>query len=78
MRKQFLSGLLCLFFIPAYTQQVYFPDAEWQTKKPEELKMNKKLLDSAVILALKSENKVERDLRIANMKAYARDRKSVV
>lgn len=31
--------------------------------------MNKQLLDSAINLALRSENKVEPDLRIANMKA---------
>ncbi len=33
--------------------------------------MNKPLLDSAIAIALKSENKVDKDLRIANMKAYA-------
>ena len=75
MRKNFFVSLLSLFFlfIAAHAQQVYFPDAEWQTKKPEDLKMNKKLLDSAVALALKSENKAERDLRIANMKSYANE-----
>ena len=75
MRKNFFVSLLSLFFlfIAAHAQQVYFPDAEWQTKKPEDLKMNKKLLDSAVTLALKSENKAERDLRIANMKSYANE-----
>ncbi len=71
MRTKFFIGLLCLFFVNANAQQTYFPGAEWQTKKPEDLKMNKFFLDSAVALALKSENKVERDLRIANMKAYA-------
>lgn len=32
--------------------------------------MNKQLLDSAINLALRSENKVEPDLCIANMKAH--------
>ncbi|MBC7866811.1 MAG: serine hydrolase [Gloeobacteraceae cyanobacterium ES-bin-316] len=54
-------------------QQNYFPAAEWKIKKPEELNMKKALLDSAVMLALKSENKVERDLRIANIKSYSRE-----
>ena len=68
--------LFILFIIQATTmraQQPYFPDSDWQTKKPEELKMNKKTLDSAVAFALNSENKVEKDLRIANLKAFSRE-----
>jgi hypothetical protein len=52
-------------------QQIYFPDSEWQIKKPEELKMNKTLLDSAVNIAINNENNIDRDLRIANMKEYS-------
>ncbi len=73
MKKYLLSALLVLSCIHISAQQVYYPGAEWQTKKPEELKMNKTLLDSAVALALRSENKVDRDLRIANMKSYANE-----
>lgn len=75
MRKLFNGFFLflSLFTISVQAQQPYFPDASWQVKKPEELKMNKALLDSAVVTALKSENKVERDLRIANMKSYSRE-----
>jgi hypothetical protein len=73
MKKSFVLILCWLFFTDAVTQSVYFPDTDWQTKKPEELKMNKGWLDSAVNFALKSENKVERDLRIANMKSYSRE-----
>jgi CubicO group peptidase (beta-lactamase class C family) len=67
---------ITLFFISlcafaAYAQQPYFPEAEWQVKKPEELKMNKQILDSAIALALRSENKVDRDLRIANIRSYS-------
>lgn len=68
--------LFILFIIQATAmraQQPYFPDSDWQTKKPEELKMNKKTLDSAVAFALNSENKVEKDLRIANLKAFSRE-----
>ena len=53
----FLILSLCTTCVQA--QQPYFPDAVWLVKKPEELKMNKALLDSAVATALKSENKVE-------------------
>lgn len=73
MKKHFGVILLCLFISFAQAQQIYYPDANWQTKKPEELKLNKSLIDSAIQLALKSENRVEKDLRIANMKSYARE-----
>ena len=42
-------------------------------KKPEELKMNKAFVGSAVATTLKSDNIVERDLRIANIKSYANE-----
>jgi CubicO group peptidase (beta-lactamase class C family) len=71
MRRTLLTALLCLFLLSLQAQSLYYPDTTWQVKNPVELKMNQQLLDSAVSLALKSENKAERDLRIANMKAYA-------
>jgi len=37
------------------------------------MKMNSKLLDSALHIALRSENPVDRDLRIANMKSYSNE-----
>lgn len=68
----FLSLLLLFFSSNAQTK--YFPDANiWMVKTPSELKMNKTLLDSAVKFAVQNENKVERDLRIANLKAYSRE-----
>ena len=73
MRKKIFLLFVSLYAITVHAQQLYFPDADWQVKKPEELKMNKKWLDSAVTVALNNENKVERDLRIANMKSYARE-----
>jgi CubicO group peptidase (beta-lactamase class C family) len=54
-------------------QQPYYPDAIWQTKNPSELKLNKNVLDSAVSFAMNNDNKVERDLRIALLKSYARE-----
>lgn len=70
-----LSTLIILFVFQGniFSQQLYFPAQEWQVKTPEELKMKKALVDSAVNLAVASENKVERDLRIANLKAYSRE-----
>ena len=73
MKKILISVLLVLACINISAQQVYYPGETWQTKKPAELQMNKNFLDSAVALALRSENKVDRDLRIANMKSYANE-----
>ncbi|NCU04848.1 MAG: serine hydrolase [Chitinophagaceae bacterium] len=73
MIKKLLLFVLSVYAFTLHAQQNYFPDADWQIKKPEELKMNKAWLDSAVSFAMKNENKVERDLRIANMKSYSRE-----
>jgi CubicO group peptidase (beta-lactamase class C family) len=73
MKIKLLLFFFCFQILTANAQQPYFPDADWQIKKPEELKMNKKWIDSAITFALNNENKVERDLRIANMKAYSRE-----
>jgi CubicO group peptidase (beta-lactamase class C family) len=76
MKLKSLTTFICLFslYIVANAQQsVYFPDAEWQVKSATEMKMNKALLDSAINFALTNENKVDKDLRIANLKAYANE-----
>jgi len=57
----------------SYTQQPYFPDSTWQTKKPAELKMNAALIDSAISFAIHNETKTDHDLRLANLKAYANE-----
>ena len=67
-----LVVLLAVGFI-AKAQQPYYPDSDWKTKAPSELKMSKQWLDSAVSIALRSENSVERDLSIANLKSYQRE-----
>jgi CubicO group peptidase (beta-lactamase class C family) len=54
-------------------QSVYYPDTTWQTKTAQQSGMNQTKLDSAIAFALRSENKVERDLRIANLKSYSRE-----
>jgi len=56
-----------------FSQELYFPDSAWQTKKPAELKMNTALIDSAVSFAIRNETKTDYDLRIANLKAFANE-----
>lgn len=57
----------------ALSQQLYFPDTDWQVKKPTEVKMNAVLIDSAVSFAIRNETRTEVDLRIANMKAFSNE-----
>ncbi len=73
MKNKILVPLFTLCFTVAFAQTNYFPDTTWEVKTPAEMKMNTILLDSAVRFALNHENKVERDLRIANLKSYARE-----
>ncbi len=54
-------------------QITYYPDTFWQTKKAIQLGMNKQKLDSAVAFAINNENKVDRDLRLAVLKAYVKE-----
>ncbi len=73
MKNIILALFFCLYFCVADAQTNYFPDSTWQVKTPADMKMSTILLDSAVAFALTNENKVERDLRIANLKSYARE-----
>ncbi len=73
MKNKILVLLFTLYFSVAFAQTNYFPDTSWEVKSPAEMKLNTTLLDSAVRFALNHENKVERDLRIANLKSYARE-----
>jgi CubicO group peptidase (beta-lactamase class C family) len=71
--KLSLLFTLTVFFHTTYSQQPYFPDSTWQTKRPSEVKLNAALIDSAVSFALHNETKTDVDLRIANLKAYANE-----
>ncbi|HEU4861353.1 MAG TPA: serine hydrolase [Chitinophagaceae bacterium] len=71
--KFFLVFNFTILFHNAFTQQLYFPDSTWQTKKPAELKMNAALVDSAVSFAIRNETKTDYDLRIAILKAHANE-----
>ncbi len=73
------KGKLLLFFSFQfivqfiYCQATYYPDTIWQTRPASELKMNKRLLDSAVSFAIKNDSKTDYNLRIANLKAYVNE-----
>lgn len=75
-----MKNKLLLFFVGlnllsalANGQNFYFPDTAWQTKSAQQLGMNRQKLDSAVSFAMKNENKIDRDLRLAVLKAYIRE-----
>ncbi|HEY0042841.1 MAG TPA: serine hydrolase [Flavisolibacter sp.] len=69
-----INSFICLLFtIVSHSQKVYYPDSSWQIKKPNELGMNNAIVDSAVRFAMQNEIKMDYDLRIANMKAYANE-----
>jgi CubicO group peptidase (beta-lactamase class C family) len=55
------------------SQSLYFPNKQWEVKNPTALNINPALLDTAVTFAIKNESKMDYDLRLANIKAYARE-----
>lgn len=74
IKNKIVFGFLLIFSVSTvYGQSVYFPDANWQTKKPSDLKMNAKMIDSAVNFALKNEINLDVDLRLALIKSWNRE-----
>jgi hypothetical protein len=75
MKTNILKTLFTFFLSVCITclQAQYYPDAEWQVKKPEEVKMNNRWIDSAINFALHNENKVDSDLQLAVLKAYVNE-----
>ncbi len=76
MKRNFLNTLVSFFLSLWFTSpkaQQYYPGVEWQVRKPAELKLSGKWIDSAISFALHNENKVDRDLRIAGLKAFANE-----
>lgn len=71
-KKSLLLLTLSVFFLRFVSaQKLYYPDSTWQTKTPQELRMNAALVDSAVRFAIKNEVSMEYDLRLANIKSFA-------
>ncbi len=66
-------AILCIIPCRLYSQTSYFPDTIWQTRTAAELKMNARLLDSAVNFAIQNETRTDYDLRIANIRSYSRE-----
>ena len=75
MKNKLLLFFVAFNLLSALTkaQTFYFPDTAWQTKTAQQLGMNKQKLDSAVSFAMNNENKADRDLRLAVLKAYIRE-----
>ena len=75
MKSKIIKTLLVILLITLSSslKAQYYPDADWQIKTPAELKMSSKWIDSAISFAIHNENKVDRDLRIADLKAYANE-----
>ena len=73
MKNILVVSIFSFCFTITNAQTNYYPDKTWQGKAASELKMNPILLEEAVQFALANDNKVERDLRIAVLKSYARE-----
>ena len=71
--KKLLSITACFLVLSIQAQQLYYPDSNWQTKKPAELQMDQSIIDSAVRFALSNEVKIDYDIRIANIKSYTNE-----
>jgi CubicO group peptidase (beta-lactamase class C family) len=71
--KKFLFLAACLMVLSIQAQQFYYPDSNWQTKKPAELKMDPSVIDSAVRFAIANEVKIDYDMRMANIKSYTNE-----
>jgi hypothetical protein len=75
MKSNFLKTLFTFFLSVCitYLQAQYYPDVDWQMKKPDEVKMSNRWIDSAINFAVHNENKVDRDLQLAVLKAYVNE-----
>jgi CubicO group peptidase (beta-lactamase class C family) len=73
--KGILFSLIIISLPTAFAQELYFPPAgtEWEEKSPADLGFDNSLLNRAVEFAIENENSVERDLRIAILKAFSRE-----
>ena len=71
-----LSIILLLYPVKTvHAQELYYPPAgeNWEIKDPGELGFNKSRLDEVVDFAMKNENGVEKDLRIAILKGFSHE-----
>ncbi|SMG29457.1 CubicO group peptidase, beta-lactamase class C family [Marivirga sericea] len=65
---------ICYFLLSStYSFSQYYPKQIWERKAANSLQMNQQLLDSAVTIAKKYENTVNKVLRIAIIEAFSRE-----
>jgi CubicO group peptidase (beta-lactamase class C family) len=70
----FLSLFIILSFIgSSFAQSVYYPQQNWDTKKPAELKISDSKLTKAVDFAKQHEYSKSRDLRIAIYQSFKKE-----
>ncbi|NBC25341.1 MAG: serine hydrolase [Bacteroidetes bacterium] len=67
--------LIVLISTASPAQERYYPpaNADWEQRTPGELGLDASILQQAVDIAMEHENSVERDLRIAILKAFSRE-----
>ena len=53
--------------------QVYYPDAQWQTRRPDQVGMDAAKLQQAIEFAKASESKASRDLEYAHYSSFGRE-----
>lgn len=71
--KFLLTFISLLLFCSNLVSAQYYPNQDWERKSAKELGLNPVLLDSAVTIASEYENSVDKDLRIAIIKAFSRE-----
>lgn len=71
---QFVTLFLILFSTNLFAQKAYYPPAEnWETRQPEQAKFDAAKLQEAIDFAKQSENKVARDMELAQAQSFGRE-----
>lgn len=71
---RFIFVFLLLFSINLFAQKSYYPTAEnWETRTAEQAKFDAEKLKSAIEFAKQSENKVPRDMELAQAQSFGRE-----
>jgi len=75
MKNNWKYYLLLLFLLTSsiFYSQTYYPTKTWETKEAAKVGMNNTRLQEAVKFAINNENSIEKDLRVANTKAFGRE-----
>ena len=68
-----LIGILFIFYVLSAGAQYYPTKTAWETKSPSDADLNESKIQEAVDFAMRNEYSGERDLRLAILKAFARE-----